>query len=410
MIDVNHVTKEFQLGQLQNIRLSAQRMIARLNGLPLPERSRFKALDDVNFKVDQGEVLGIIGHNGAGKSTLLKILSRITVPSTGNVQVRGRVAPLIEVGAGLAWDLTGRENIYLNAAILGMSRKETERKFDEIVEFSELKEFLDTPIKRFSSGMAIRLAFSIATSVEADILIVDEVLTVGDLAFQRKCFDRMEELIKRQGKTILLVSHNIRQVERLCSRVILLDHGKITEDGNSTAVCNAFFDLSNTKMRESVTSTRGRNLQLTEDISIPSFQIFDENGTPTDRIKCTRPMRVHLEFDVLRPLHGIGFLVGIHTSDFIYLTATNTGSNTPYDYEPGHHVVEMNIRSMNLLPGIYSIRAWIGNAVGRVSFYGEMLCTFQVYSDDRQITRQQDMGLFLVDADWVLNTAQKARS
>src|ERR1043166_2043748 len=225
IIEVDHVTKEFQLGQLQGLKLGLQRLMARMNGTVLPARQKFKALDDVDFSVDEGEVVGIIGSNGAGKSTLLKILSRITVPSQGSVKVRGKVAPLIEVGAGLVGDLTGRENIYLNAAILGMSKKEIARKFDEIVEFSELKDFLDTPIKRYSSGMSVRLGFSIATSVDADILIVDEVLAVGDLAFQRKCFDRMEKIIKRQKKTVLLVSHNVRQVERLCSRVILLDRG-----------------------------------------------------------------------------------------------------------------------------------------------------------------------------------------
>src|SRR3954463_4101536 len=223
IVEVDHVTKQFQLGQLQTVKLGLQRLVARVSGNPVPERPNFKALDDVDFKVEQGEVLGIIGSNGAGKSTLLKILSRITVPSGGSVRVRGKVAPLIEVGAGLVGDLTGRENIYLNAAILGMSKKETARKFDEIVSFAELDAFLDTPIKRYSSGMAVRLGFSIATTVEAEILIVDEVLAVGDLAFQRKCFNRMEDLIKRQNKTVLLVSHNLRQVQRICTRALLLD-------------------------------------------------------------------------------------------------------------------------------------------------------------------------------------------
>src|SRR6478672_6307516 len=249
IIEVNHVTKEFKLGQMGSIKLSVQRAIARLNGHPLPEKPNFKALDNVDFNVEEGEVIGIIGGNGAGKSTLLKILSRITVPSKGSVNVRGKVAPLIEVGAGLIGDLTGRENIFLNAAILGMSRKETARKFEEIVEFSELEEFLDTPIKRYSSGMAVRLGFSIATSVDADILIVDEVLAVGDLAFQRKCFDRIEHMIKNQKRTVLLVSHNIRQVERLCSRAILLDSGAILADGAASATCNLFYERSDDKIK-----------------------------------------------------------------------------------------------------------------------------------------------------------------
>src|SRR6202521_2912429 len=247
VIEVNHVTKEFRLGQLHSLKQSALDTIARLRGQSMPERAPFKALDDVDFKVERGEVLGIIGQNGAGKSTLLKMLARISNPTRGSVKVDGTVAPLIEVGAGLAPDLTGRENVYLNGVILGMRRGEIKKRFDEIVAFAELEEFIDTPIKRYSSGMQVRLGFSIATCVVADILIVDEVLSVGDLAFQRKCFDRMEDMIKRQGKTVLLVSHNTRQIERLCSRVILLDRGRVVADGPPGEVCDLFYERRDAK-------------------------------------------------------------------------------------------------------------------------------------------------------------------
>src|SRR6266567_7593133 len=230
VIEVNHVTKEYRLGQFHSLKQSVLDAVARLRGHPVQERAPFKALDDVDFSVEEGEVLGIIGSNGAGKSTLLKLLARITVPTSGLISVRGKIAPLIEVSAGLISDLTGRENVYLNGIILGMPYAQVKKKFDEIVAFAELEEFIDTPIKRYSTGMAVRLGFSLATCVDADILIVDEVLAVGDLAFQRKCFDRMEDMIKRQGKTVLLVSHNTRQIERLCDRVILMDHGRIIAD------------------------------------------------------------------------------------------------------------------------------------------------------------------------------------
>jgi len=229
-ITVDHVTKEFQLGQIHNLRHALGRALVKLQRRVPVSKPAFKAVDDANFHVEQGDVLGIIGINGAGKSTLLKLLARITVPTSGMVTVRGKIAPLIEVGAGLISDLTGRENIFLNGIILGMPYAHIKRKFDEIVAFAELEEFIDTPIKRYSSGMAVRLGFSIATSVDADILIVDEVLAVGDLAFQRKCFDRMEDMIKRQGRTVWLVIHNTRQIERLCTRVILMDHGRIIAD------------------------------------------------------------------------------------------------------------------------------------------------------------------------------------
>src|SRR6266550_1493123 len=271
VIEVNHVTKEFRLGQLHSLRQSVLDAVARVRGRPVQERAPFKALDDVDFKVEAGEVLGIIGPNGAGKSTLLKLLARISVPTSGSVNVRGSVAPLIEVGAGLVPDLTGRENVYLNASILGMRRAEIGKKFDEIVAFAELEEFIDTPIKRYSSGMQVRLGFSIATSMDSAILIVDEVLAVGDLAFQRKCFDRMEDMIKRQGKTVLLVSHNTRQIERLCTRVILMDHGRIVADGSPSTVCDIFYERSDAKIKLSSgqgDSTRWTNTLLTNELQI----------------------------------------------------------------------------------------------------------------------------------------------
>ena len=211
IIEVNHVTKEYQLGHITSFKENVANSYRRLIGKPIHKREDFKALDDVSFSIEQGEVVGIIGHNGAGKSTLLKHLANISKPTKGSIIVRGSVAPLIEVGAGVNPELTGRENIYLNGAILGIPKKIIQQKLDEIIEFSELEQFIDTPVKRYSSGMTVKLGFSIATSLDADILIVDEVLAVGDLAFQRKCFDRMEDMIKRQGKTVLLVSHNIRQ-------------------------------------------------------------------------------------------------------------------------------------------------------------------------------------------------------
>ena len=203
IIEIDHLTKEYRLGAMQGFKETLLNTTSRLTGKKLLERPLFKALDDINFCIEQGEVVGIIGHNGAGKSTLLKMLAKITTPTHGSIKVRGRIAPLIEVGAGFVPDFTGRENVYLNGAILGMSRREIDRKFDEIVDFAEMAEFIDTPVKRYSSGMQVKLAFAVATSIESEILIVDEVLAVGDLAFQRKCFDRMEDVIREVQSKIL---------------------------------------------------------------------------------------------------------------------------------------------------------------------------------------------------------------
>lgn len=405
IIEVNHVTKEFRLGETHTLKQSVLDAVARLRGKPIAEREPFKALDDVDFRVEEGEVLGVIGQNGAGKSTLLKLLARISVPTQGSVNVRGSVAPLIEVGAGLVPDLTGRDNIFLNAIILGMRRAEIKRKFDEIVAFAELDEFIDTPVKRYSSGMYVRLGFSIATSMDAGILIVDEVLAVGDLAFQRKCFDRMEDMIKRQGKTVLLVSHNIRQVERICSRVILLDHGTVINDGDPTEVCNQFVDKSNQKIQANQRTNQGE-ITVSDEVEFGTVDVIDESGSVTDSIEFLRPMRVRLTFKARTPLQQVTFYIGLHTTDFVYLTAHNTAYE-PVDLEKGPHSVELEVRAMTLLPGVYCVLAWIGQPSGRTIFHGESLATFRVFAQDYIVTRQRDRAIFHIDASWNLHAQHK---
>lgn len=206
----------------------------------------FSALDDINFQVQEGEIVGIIGRNGAGKSTLLKILSQITPPTAGKIHLRGRVASLLEVGTGFHPELTGRENIFLNGAILGMKQKEIRQKFDEIVAFSEIEKFLDTPLKRYSSGMNVRLAFAVAAHLEPEILLVDEVLAVGDVAFQKKCLGKMSAVIKGGGRTILFVSHNMSAIQTLCTRAMLLEKGKIKNDGQVESVIQEYLNLNKT--------------------------------------------------------------------------------------------------------------------------------------------------------------------
>ncbi|GBL45768.1 teichoic acid export ATP-binding protein TagH [Sulfuriferula multivorans] len=406
IIEVNHVTKEYKLGQIHSLKTTALNQWRRLTGQPVEERAPFKALDDVNFSIEAGEVVGIIGHNGAGKSTILKLLANISKPSSGSISVKGKVAPLIEVGAGLIGDLTGRENIYLNGAILGISKAEITRKFDEIVAFAELEEFIDTPIKRYSSGMQVRLGFSIATSVESDILIVDEVLAVGDLAFQRKCFDRMEDLIKRQGKTVLLVSHNIRQVQRLCSRVIMLDHGRINLDGTPQAVCDSFYEQSDEKIKASTVLAPTRT-DTSGELELMELYFLDHDDQRTDRLSYNHDCVVHFRIRALQRLDEVTFGFGFHTTDFLYLTTHNSEEQLHISHlPPGEHEIVCKIARLPLLPGVYSLRFGVtaGQAAGGI-FYGENLKHFQVVGDVPITVRE---GFFALDAHWLLEGREVA--
>ena len=403
-IEVSHVTKEYRLGALQSLKQSLMNTGARLMGRPVAQAPLFKALDDVSFSIEPGEVVGIIGHNGAGKSTLLKMLARISTPTTGSVTVNGRVAPLIEVGAGFVPDFTGRENVYLNGAILGMSKLEIDSKFEEIVDFAEMAEFIDTPVKRYSSGMQVKLAFAVATSIEAEILIVDEVLAVGDLAFQRKCFDRMEDLIKRQGRTVLLVSHNIRQVERLCSRVIMLDHGRVAEDGPARLVCDQFFARNDEKVKHSAARqmVAKRHAEGTGDVEVLGVGFIDKEKTSTDRVNYRSDATLRAVVKVNSPLINPVFGVGIHTIDFLYLATDITEEKyLGRTLEPGMYELCFHIRDFPFLPGVFSVRLGINaGVVSRKLFYQEGIFNFQVDAPDRHRDQSMQEGFIALAGEW----------
>lgn len=241
ILSANHVIKEYKLGQIGGGTLTAdlQSWWARVRHKEDPNtkigtvitKGLFRALDDVSFDIDKGERLGIIGHNGAGKSTLLKLISRVTAPSGGSIWLNGRVASMLEVGTGFHPELTGRENVYLNGAILGMTKNEVTKKFDEIVSFAEIEKFIDTPVKRYSSGMYVKLAFSVAAHLDSEIMIMDEVLAVGDMRFQQKCLKKMNQVSKDEGRTVLYVSHNMNTIRQLCSRCLVLNKGTVQYDG-----------------------------------------------------------------------------------------------------------------------------------------------------------------------------------
>jgi len=399
-IEVEHLTKEYRLGALQSLKQTVLNAGARLTGKPVPERPLFKALDDVSFSIEQGEVVGIIGHNGAGKSTLLKMLARISTPTRGSVKVTGRVAPLIEVGAGFVPDFTGRENVYLNGAILGMSKKEIDRKFDEIVDFAEMSEFIDTPVKRYSSGMQVKLAFAVATSIESEILIVDEVLAVGDLAFQRKCFDRMESLIRKEGRTVLLVSHNIRQVQRLCNRALMLDHGRVSASGLAQEVCDTFYEYSDRKITADIGTVKA-NFTSSGEADLQSVRIIDKDGNESASLNYAEPFTIRFEILAHAELDQVTFGFGFHTTDFLYLTTHNSESQLQkISLPPGLHTVDCQVTTLPLLPGVYSLRFGLtAGESARTVLYGENLLHFQVEGKIPLTVRD---GFFALEAEWLL--------
>jgi lipopolysaccharide transport system ATP-binding protein len=263
------------------------------------ENETIWALKDVSFEVKRGEVVGIIGRNGAGKSTLLKILTRITEPTEGQAEIDGRVGSLLEVGTGFHAELTGRENIYLNGAILGMRKAEIDLKFDTIVAFSEMEKFLDTPVKHYSSGMAMRLAFAVAAHLDPEVLLVDEVLAVGDASFQRKCLQKVED-VGQQGRTVLFVSHNMPAISRICERVILLDGGHVVQDGPSHQVIGAYLHsgLGTTAAREWHDAAQAPGNHV---VRLRAVRVRTEDDRISDTVDIRKPVRTEMEYEVLKP-------------------------------------------------------------------------------------------------------------
>jgi lipopolysaccharide transport system ATP-binding protein len=299
--------------------------VGQVNDRELPGGDYVWALRDISFEVEQGEVIGIIGRNGAGKSTLLKLLSRVTAPSEGSIHINGRIASLLEVGTGFHPDLTGRENIFLNGAILGMSKREIRARFDEIVEFSGCAKYIDTPVKRYSSGMYVRLAFAVAAHLETDILIVDEVLAVGDAEFQKRCIGKMREVSRSGGRTVLFVSHNMASIKELCARSMLLESGMVAIRGETEAVIQRYM-TGGGKLTRRVTWPEGEKPR-NDELIVDSIAVADGNGRTDGVLSTAEPIKVLISYRLLNEVRNLRVSViaanadGVHvfsTSDFLY--------------------------------------------------------------------------------------------
>jgi len=323
------------------------------------EVEEFWALKEIDFEIKRGEVVGIIGRNGAGKSTLLKVLSRITEPSEGRVSIKGRVASLLEVGTGFHPELTGRENIYLNGAILGMARAEIRRKFDEIVAFAEVERFLDTPVKRYSSGMHVRLAFSVAAHLEPEILIVDEVLAVGDAAFQEKCIGKMNAVAKSDGRTVLFVSHNMSVVQHLCSRAALIRAGRITASGGTASIVATYLSDVRQESRVSLVDWADRN--TTGEARITKLEVGDDAAG--NRITFGQDFRFRIHATFKEPFADPSFGLMIHDTTGVPLANVHTvHQGMRLGKVDGNIVVDGVIPKLNLYPGRYFLSPWICNS------------------------------------------------
>ena len=361
-ISVEGVSKRYELGTgqvsygllSQDLERGLRRMLRR----PVTERQArrdFWALRDVSLQIEQGGVLGLIGANGAGKSTLLKLLSRITLPTEGRIRLRGRVGALLEVGTGFHQELTGRENVYLNGAILGMRRREIAERFDEIVAFAGVEQFLDTPVKHYSSGMHMRLAFAVAAHLQPEVLLVDEVLAVGDAQFQRKSLGKLDD-VAHEGRTIVFVSHNLAAVQRLCERTVWLDHGEIRVDGPTSEVLAAY-------QQHAAARRQGGEVIVPEDVQrigtgeakLRRVGLRDEHGTAVDTLNLGQPCALTMSVEVTQPIEDGVVEIGISAPDGARaVTVLSSDEGEPLRLEPGTHRLNAELE-MTLLPGDYSV-------------------------------------------------------
>lgn len=367
IIKAQHLGKEYEIGTAGPAYLTLRESMISAARSPLKtlrggnsRRQRFWALKDLNFEIDAGEVVGIIGRNGAGKSTLLKILSRITEPTTGRVELYGRVGSLLEVGTGFHPELTGRENIFLNGSILGMTRAEIERKFNEIVAFAEIERFLDTPVKRYSSGMYVRLAFAVAAHLEPEILVVDEVLAVGDYTFQQKCLNKMQD-VSTQGRTVLFVSHNMGAISRLCRQCILLDQGHIVAAGETGEVLQAYMTSGIAQRAEFEQEASPEKA-----INLRRAALVVSDGQSRSEVAYDESFKFTLDYEVQQPLSGTSVGFALYTVD-----GTCAFVSADFDAHPellaartpGWYHTEVEIPARWLNVGRYSLSVSIANAM-----------------------------------------------
>lgn len=393
-LNIDNISKQYRLGEVGSGTLShdLNRWWHRVRGKEDPylkvgvENDRASrggeyvwALKDVNFDVKPGEVLGVIGKNGAGKSTLLKVLSQVTKPTTGSIKIKGRLAALLEVGTGFHPDLTGRENIFLNGAILGMTKKEIERKLDEIIDFSGVAKYVDTPVKRYSSGMMVRLGFAVAAHLEPEILIVDEVLAVGDAEFQKKCLGKMQD-VSSQGRTIFFVSHNMASIKALCTRGILMKNGKVEYDGDVDTAVVRYMNTEEGIGKDGIIPGNARRMGTGEG-RFTYFAMLDDNDAPCDQQPYSKELKFIVKFDVQKSIEDAILDIRICSKEGVELTHSMNKYNAPVPLklQPGER--EFMVKMENTFhPGAYTVSIGLHYGDGITVDYLENIYDFNVLS------------------------------
>lgn len=405
-IEVHNITKRFK------VYLDKGRTLKEL--LLFSKRRKYEereVLKGISFEVKKGEAIGLIGHNGCGKSTTLKLLTKIMYPDSGTIEMRGRVSSLIELGAGFHPDMSGRQNIYTNASIFGLTRKEIDDRLNNIIAFSELEEFIDNPVRTYSSGMYMRLAFSIAINVDADILLIDEILAVGDANFQAKCFNKLRE-IKAKGSTIVIVSHSLGQIEQICECSIWIHEGKIREEGKPRIVHPRYMDFMGEKRQESIEKEERLSHKEDEEqeenidkvlerrwgngkVRIKNITIKDNNNHKKVAFKTNEKIVFRVAYSVKEKVEDVVFGIGIFRSDGICCYGTNTRIDRYEQFniiEDG--IFEFEIESCCLLPGVYNIDFAIESKEGLPLDYFTQSCHIEIYADKNEI------GICCLEHNW----------
>ena len=395
MLKIENVSKQYKLGQIGGTTLyhELQRLRAKRKGLADPTKKigakdynkgeLFMALDGVSFEVKKGERVGIIGHNGAGKSTLLKLISRITAPTGGTISLNGRIASMLEVGTGFHPELTGRENVYMNGAILGMTKKEIDAKIEDIIDFSECREFIDTPVRRYSSGMYVKLAFSVAAHLDSEIMIMDEVLAVGDMAFQKKCLDKMNDVSREQGRTILYVSHNMNTIRQLCDRVIVLDHGKVVFDGGVEEGIGVYMGKSNVYSSDIDLSMKERANVHHPYARIQRFSLIEKDDVFFDG---KEPMRFKLSILAQEDFEDAYLRMIV-----VCPNGSKAGmamSDTPISAKKGENITACFEQDISfLVSGKYTLHMFLSgiNSIGEIDNYDAILDAFSFEVINQQV-------------------------